>query len=117
MSSFIVTMKDAEGKVEECYLTPRAVARFCAAPESLKTLGQLPPWAVSVVVDESGQALPVLEAPGQIAALLAMATQSMWFGYRYAEDGNTIWMQRYDSEAAGVEISVHEGRNLGQFNG
>lgn len=115
MSSFIVHMHNEDGKVEECYLTPRAVARFVAPPPGLLARGQLPTWANAIIVDDAGQALPVLETTGQIAALLAMATQSMWFGYRY--DGETIWMQRYDSEAVGVEISVHEGRNLGQFNG
>jgi len=115
MSSFIVHMRNEDGKVEECYLTPRSVARFMAPPPGLVTRAQLPAWANGIIVDDAGQALPVLESPVQIASLLAMATQSMWFGYRY--DGETIWMQRYDSEAAGVEISVNEGRSLGQFQG
>jgi hypothetical protein len=117
MSSFIVRVLNEDGTPEDCFLTPQSVARFMAPPKNLVAAGQIPAWANTIVVDPYGTALPVLEAPGQIASLLAMAMQSMWFGYRYAEDGETIWMQRYDSEAAGVEISVHEGRNLGQFNG
>lgn len=79
MSSFMVHVLNDEGTPEDCFLTPQSVARFMAPPKNLVVAGQIPALAKTIVVDPYGTALPVLEAPGQIAALLAMTTQPMWF--------------------------------------
>lgn len=117
MSSFILhTMGARAGtaeneyndipEVEVVYCTPSNIVRWQLKPAKADSMG-IPTWAVSIVVDPAGFALPVLETPDQIAALHAYASERMWYGFN--TENERIYMTRYDADVnGGVRTSPGE---------
>lgn len=111
MSNIILHVRNDEGKVEEIFLAPSALSRWCLPPVALKTTGQLPTWCECLVTMPDGLALPVLEDPHTVAALHAKATQCMFWGWNYAPDTQEIWMYHYERGAVDAQSAPWPGES------